>query len=47
MRCPRCGNSVSDSESFCPYCGQQMTDEVIAKSNGILPRSCRANACLG
>ena len=33
MRCPRCGNSVSDSESFCPYCGQQMTDEVIAKSN--------------
>ena len=33
MRCPRCGNSVSDSEPFCPYCGQQMTDEVIAKSN--------------
>lgn len=33
MRCPRCGSNVSDSESFCPYCGQQMTDEVIAKSN--------------
>ena len=33
MRCPRCGSSVSDSESFCPYCGEQMTDDVIAKSN--------------
>ena len=33
MRCPRCGNNVSDAESFCPYCGEQMTDDVIAKSN--------------
>ena len=33
MRCPRCGSSVSDSESFCPYCGEQMTDDVIAQSN--------------
>ena len=33
MRCPRCGSNVSDSESFCPYCGQQITDEVIAQSN--------------
>ena len=33
MRCPRCGSSVSDAESFCPYCGEQMTDDVIAKSN--------------
>ena len=33
MRCPRCGNNVSDAESFCPYCGEQMTGDVIAKSN--------------
>lgn len=33
MRCPRCGNNVSDAELFCPYCGEQTTDDVIAKSN--------------
>ena len=33
MRCPRCGSSVSDAESFCPYCGERMTDDAIAKSN--------------
>ncbi len=33
MRCPRCGSSVSDAENFCPYCGERMTDDVIAKSN--------------
>ena len=27
MRCPRCGNSVSDAESYCPYCGQWLTED--------------------
>ena len=35
MRCPRCGNSVSDSESYCSWCGQWLTEDAdaVTKSN--------------
>ena len=35
MRCPRCGNSVSDSVSYCSWCGQWLTEDAdaVTKSN--------------